>query len=32
METAEDVRRYVAQLEEKLLAQLEEDTVLHIEF
>ena len=32
METAEDVRRYVAQLEEKLLAQLEEDTVLHVEF
>ena len=32
IENAEDVKRYVAQLEEKLLAQLEEDTILHIEF
>lgn len=32
IETPEDVKRYVARLEQKLLAQLEEDTVVHIEF
>ena len=32
LETAEDVKRYVSELERKLLEQLEKDTILHIEF
>ncbi len=32
VETADDVKKYIAELEKKLLAELEEDTVLHIEF
>lgn len=32
VETADDVKKYIAELEKKLLAQLEENTVLHIEF
>lgn len=32
LETGEDVKRYVADLEKKLLAQLENDTVIHVEF
>lgn len=32
IETPEDVKRYVTRLEQKLLEQLEEDTVVHIEF
>ena len=32
LETEEDVKRYVADLEKKLLAQLENDTVIHVEF
>ena len=32
LETKEDVKRYVADLEKKLLAQLEDDTVIHVEF
>lgn len=32
IETADDVRNYVKELEQKLLEQLEEDTVIHIEF
>lgn len=32
LESADDVKRYMAELEKKLLAQLEEDTVLHVEF
>lgn len=32
LETVADVKKYIAELEKKLLAQLEEDTVLHIEF
>ena len=32
LETEEDVKRYVADLEKKLLAQLEDDTVIHVEF
>lgn len=32
LETSEDVKKYIAELEKKLLAQLEEDTVIHVEF
>ncbi len=32
LETPEDVRRYVTELEKKLLAQLEENTIINIEF
>lgn len=32
LETAEDVKRYVADLEKKLLARLEDDTIIHVEF
>lgn len=32
LETSEDVKRYLAELEKKLMAQLEEDTVIHVEF
>ena len=32
LETAEDVKRYVEELERKLLAQLEENTIVHVEF
>jgi len=32
LETVDDVKKYVAELEKKLIAQLEEDTVLNIEF
>ena len=32
IETAEDVKRYMAELEKKLLEQIEENTVIHIEF
>ena len=32
LETVDDVKKYVAELEKKLMAQLEEDTVLNIEF
>lgn len=32
LETADDVKKYIAELEKKLMAQLEEDTVVHIEF
>ncbi|MDO5135215.1 MAG: BREX system P-loop protein BrxC, partial [Eubacteriales bacterium] len=32
LETADDVRKYVAELERKLLAQLDEDTIVSIEF
>ncbi len=32
LETPEDVRRYVTELEKKLLARLEKDTILNIEF
>ncbi len=32
LESVDDVKRYMAELEKKLLAQLEEDTVLHVEF
>lgn len=32
LETAEDVKRYVPELERKLLEQLEKGTILHIEF
>ena len=32
LETEEDVKRYVADLEKKLLKQLEDDTVIHVEF
>lgn len=32
VETAEDVKKYMEELEKKLLSQLEEDTILHIEF
>lgn len=32
LETGDDVRRYVADLEEKLLSALEDDTVINVEF
>lgn len=32
IETAEDVKRYMVELEKKLLEQIEENTVIHIEF
>lgn len=32
IETPEDVKRYITELEKKLLGALEEDTVIHIEF
>ena len=32
LETSEDVKRYIAELEKKLMAQLEDDTVIHVEF
>lgn len=32
VETAEDVKKYMKELEQKLLSQLEEGTILHIEF
>ncbi|MDO4554252.1 MAG: BREX system P-loop protein BrxC [Lachnospiraceae bacterium] len=32
LETTDDVKKYVAELEKKLMAQLQEDTVVHIEF
>ncbi len=32
VETADDVKKYIEELEKKLLSQLEKDTVLHIEF
>lgn len=32
LETVEDVKRYVAELEKKLLEQLEDETIIHIEF
>ena len=32
IETPEDVKRYITELEKKLLGTLEEDTVIHIEF
>lgn len=32
LETEEDVKKYVADLEKNLLAQLEDDTVIHVEF
>ena len=32
LETADDVKRYVEELERKLLAQLEENTIVHVEF
>ena len=32
LESADDVRRYVAELQEKLLRALEEDTIVNIEF
>ncbi len=32
LETADDVKRYVEELEKKLLAQLEENTIVHVEF
>lgn len=32
LEKAEDVKRYVADLEKKLLAQLEDDTIIQVEF
>ena len=32
LETAEDVERYVSELERKLLNLLEDDTIFHVEF
>ena len=32
IETPEDVKRYITELEKKLLGALEDDTVIHIEF
>ena len=32
IETPEDVKRYITELEKKLLGTLEENTVIHIEF
>lgn len=32
IENAEDVKKYVAELEKRLIAQLEEDTIINIEF
>ena len=32
IETPEDVKRYITELEKKLLGTLEDDTVIHIEF
>ncbi|MBQ5659185.1 MAG: BREX system P-loop protein BrxC, partial [Peptococcaceae bacterium] len=32
IETAEDVKKYIAELEEKLMKQLEENTIIQIEF
>ena len=32
LETSEDVKKYIAELEKKLMAQLEDDTVIHVEF
>jgi len=32
IETAEDVKKYIAELEEKLIKQLEENTIIQIEF
>lgn len=32
LETAADVKKYIAALEKKLMAQLEDDTVIHVEF
>ena len=32
LETADDVKKYIAALEKKLMAQLEDDTVIHVEF
>ncbi|OUM19544.1 BREX system P-loop protein BrxC [Butyricicoccus porcorum] len=32
LETSADVKKYIAELEKKLMAQLEDDTVIHVEF
>ena len=32
LETSDDVKKYIAELEKKLMAQLEDDTVIHVEF
>jgi len=32
IESADDVKKYIAELEKKLMAQLEDDTVIHVEF
>ena len=32
IETPEDVKRYITELEKKLIGALEDDTVIHIEF
>ena len=32
LETEEDVRRYVEELQKKLIAKLEKDTIIHVEF
>ena len=32
VETKEDVKKYITELEKRLLAQLEEGTIIHIEF
>ena len=32
LESADDVRRYVAELQERLMKALEEDTIVNIEF
>ena len=32
LETSADVKKYIAELEKKLMAQLEDDTIIHVEF